>query len=147
MPTEQPYTVVYPPHPRRGKVFMPFAPAIVVPPGSSLVFISGCHASQLYHSHPHVPEEHVLPNSMREQARLAFDNVELSLDALGLTWSHVIKITRFLTDMREQDELNEVQREYFGDHKATSTTVEVNHLVTPQARVEVEVVAVAPSTP
>lgn len=135
---------LYPPHPRRASVFMPFAPAILVPPGASLLFVSGCTASPLYHSHPHVAAEHVLPNSMREQAHLVFKNLSLSLDAAGISWRHVVKVTRYLTDMRDQDELNEVQREYLGDHKPASTTVEVSHLVTPPARLEIDLIALAP---
>jgi enamine deaminase RidA (YjgF/YER057c/UK114 family) len=124
---------------------MPFAPAILVSPGASLLVVSGCTASPLYHSHPHIPEEHILPNSMREQAHLVFKNLKMSLDAAGISWRHVVKVTRYLTDMRDQDELNEVQREYLGDHKPASTTVEVNHLVTPPARLEIELGAGVPA--
>ncbi|MDR7523719.1 MAG: Rid family hydrolase [Armatimonadota bacterium] len=135
---------IFPAHPLRGKVSMPYAPAVVVPPGAALVVISGCHASPVYHHHPHIPAEHALPPSMQEQARRAFENVQLSLEALGLTWGHVVKITRFLTHIGEQDELNAVQREYLRDHKPASTTVQVSALVVPEARVEIEVLAVAP---
>ncbi|MDR7482034.1 MAG: Rid family hydrolase [Armatimonadota bacterium] len=135
---------VFPPHPLRGKVTMPYAPAVVVPPGAALVLISGCHASSVYHQHPHVPEEHALPSSMREQARRAFENIRLSLDALGLTWRHVVKVTRYLTDIHEQDELNATQREFLGDHQVASTTVQISALVVPEARVEIEVLAAAP---
>lgn len=135
---------VFPPHPLRGKVTMPYAPAVVVPPGAALVVVSGCHASPVYHHHPHVASEHVLPPSMREQARRAFDNIWLSLQGLGLTWSHVVKVTRYLTDVGEQDELNQVQREILGDHQVASTTIQVVALVVPGARVEIEAMAVAP---
>jgi hypothetical protein len=57
----------------------------------------------------------------------------------------VVKVTRYLTDMRDQDDLNEVQRAYFGEHKPASTTVEVGHLVTPPARLEIELVAMVPA--
>jgi enamine deaminase RidA (YjgF/YER057c/UK114 family) len=123
---------------------MPYAPAMVVPPGAALVVISGCHASPVYHHHPHVPAEHVLPSSMQEQAGRVFANIRLSLDGLGLTWAHVVKLTRFLTDIAEQDELNQVQREVLGDHQVASTTVQVVALVVPEARVEIEALAVAP---
>lgn len=135
---------VFPPHPLRGKVSMPYAPAVVVPPGAALVVISGCHASPVYHHHPHVSAEHTLPPSMREQARRAFENIRLSLQGLGLTWRHVVKVTRFLTDIGEQDELNQVQREVLGDHQVASTTVQVVALVVPEARLELEALAVAP---
>lgn len=98
----------------------------------------------LYHAHPHIPEEHQLPGSMREQARRTFDNIKMSLDAAGIGWGHVIRITRYLTDMRDQDELNEVQRGYLGEHKPASTTLGVSHLVTPLARLEIEIVAAVP---
>lgn len=137
-------TPLYPPHPRRGRVVMPFAPAVLVPPGAAWLVVSGCTASPLYHSHPHVPEEHLLPGSMREQAHFVFQNLKLSLDAAGVSWRHVVKVTRYLTDMRDQDDLNDVQRRYFGDHKPASTTVEVSHLVTPPARLEIDLIAMVP---
>lgn len=140
-----PLSPVYPPA-SRSTAYMPFARAILIPPGSALLFVSGCTASPLYHAHPHVPDEHQLPGSMRDQAHRVFGNIKMSLDAAGIGWSQVIMVTRYLTDMRDQDELNEVQREYFGEHKPASTTVEVNHLVTPQARLEVEVIAAVPAS-
>lgn len=124
---------------------MPFAPAVLIPPGASWLVVSGCTASPLYHSHPHVAEEHVLPGSMREQAHLVFQNLTLSLDAAGISWRHVVKVTRYLTDMRDQDDLNDVQREYFGEHRPASTTVEVSHLVTPPARLEIDLIAIVPA--
>ncbi|HEV2359533.1 MAG TPA: RidA family protein [bacterium] len=78
------------------------------------------------------------------RTRRTFDNIKMSLDAAGIGWGHVIRITRYLTDMRDQDELNEVQRGYLGEHKPASTTLGVSHLVTPLARLEIEIVAAVP---
>ena len=136
--------LIYPPNPR-GSTASPYAPAVLTAPGSALLFISGANASPLYHAHPHVPEEHQVPNSMREQAHLTFRNIKMSLDAAGLDWRDIIKITRYLTDMRDMDELNMVQREYLREHTPASTTLGVSHLTTPWARLEVDVVASAPS--
>ena len=78
---------------------------------------------------------------MREQAHLTFRNIKMSLDAAGVDWGDVIKVTRYLTDMRDMDELNAVQREYLGEHTPASTTLGVSHLTTPWARLEVDIVA------
>jgi len=124
---------------------MPYAPGIRVDGGCSLLFISGATSSPLYHKHPHVPEEHIQPHDIREQARRVFNNIKMVLDAQNLTFRHIVKVTRYLTDMREMDDLNAVQKEFFGDWKPASTTVCVNNLSSPGARVEVEAIAVIPA--
>ena len=55
-------------HPRQSDAPMPFAPGILVT-GGKILFISGCTALNLYHSHPHRPEELVFPEDTSEQAR------------------------------------------------------------------------------
>ena len=89
-------------------------------------------------------EEHVLPDDIREQTRRAMEDIKLSLDACGLTWRNVVKVTKFLTDMREADAMHEVMGEYFGDWKPASTMVCVNNLSAPGSRVEIDIIAVAP---
>ncbi|MBS1878436.1 MAG: RidA family protein [Actinobacteria bacterium] len=123
---------------------MPYAPAIEVPAGSTIVFISGATPSPLYHTHPHIPEEHQQPDDIREQTRRALENIKLVLDARGLGWQHVVKATKYLTDMREADAMHEVWREYFGEWQPASTMICVNNLSSPGARVELDLVAVAP---
>lgn len=124
---------------------MPYAPAVEITEPSVLVFISGATASPLYHQHPHVPEEHVQPDDIREQTRRCMENVKLVLDARGLTWRHVVKITKYLTDMREADGMHAVMNEYFGDWRPASTMVCVNNLSSPGARVELDMIAVGPT--
>jgi enamine deaminase RidA (YjgF/YER057c/UK114 family) len=123
---------------------MPYAPAIEINEPSQILFISGCTPSPLYHAHPHIPEEHVLPDDIREQTRRAMESVKLSLDAAGLTWTNVVKCTKYLTDMREADAMHEVYREYFGDHRPASTMVCVNNLSSPGARIELDMIAMGP---
>ena len=80
---------------------MPYAPAVSVMEPGGLLFIAGATASPLYHRHPHVPEEHVLPHDMKEQTRRALANIKMVLDVKGLTWRNVVKITKYVTDMRD----------------------------------------------
>ncbi|MBI1848067.1 MAG: RidA family protein [Candidatus Rokubacteria bacterium] len=130
-------------HPdRRTDVAMPYAPGIVVCRGR-LVFLSGVTAAPVYHSHPHRDEEFDLPDSMREQAVLAMENLKKTLEAAGCTLEDLVAATRYLTDVGEQDDLNRVWAAYFPRHLPTTTTVEVSRLAThPRCKLEITAIAV-----
>jgi len=121
---------------------MPYAPAIRVESPGDMLFISGATPSPLYHKHPHELHEHNHPVSIQAQTRLAMENIKGILDHQGLTWTDVIKVTKYLTDMRDMDGMVEVLKEYFGDWTPASTTVCVNQLSTQGARVELDMIAV-----
>ena len=126
---------------RRRDVEMPYAPALLVRRGS-LVFLSGVTAAPVYHSHPHRDEEFDLPPGMREQSVLAMENLKKTLEAAGCSLGDLVSATRYLTDVREQDDLNRVWAAYLGDHLPTTTTVEVSRLAT-HARCKLEISAIA----
>ena len=88
--------------------FMPYAPAVKVQGAQELLFISGATASPLYHRHPHVAEEHVLPDDIKQQTHMAMANIKLVLDHQGLTWRDVVKVTKYVTDIREADDMHVV---------------------------------------
>ena len=131
-------------HPdRRRDVTMPYAPGLLVRRGS-LLFLSGVTAAPVYHSHPHRDEEFDLPTSMREQATLAMENLKKTLDAAGCSLGDLVSATRYLTDVREQDDLNRVWAAYLGSQLPTTTTVEVSRLAThPRCKLEISAIAVA----
>lgn len=138
-------TTIEPIHPDPSQAaMMPYSPSIFVQGGADMLFVSGSTALPLYHSHPHVHEEHILPDDIREQTRRAMNDIKLSLDACGLTWRNVVKVTKFVTDMRETDAMHEVLNEYFGDWKPASTMVCVNNLSAPGSRVEIDIIAIRP---
>ena len=127
---------------RRTDVHMPYAPGIVVTRGR-LVFLSGVTAAAVYHSHPHRDEEFDLPPTMREQAVLAMENLKKTLEAAGCGLRDLVSATRFLTDVREQDDLNRVWADYLNGHLPTTTTVEVSRLAThPRCKIEISAIAV-----
>src|SRR5262245_63713779 len=80
---------------------MPYAPAIRVEAPGDLLFLSGATPSPLYHRHPHELAEHQHPVAIEEQTRLAMENIKSVLEHEGLTWSDVVKVTKYLTDMRD----------------------------------------------
>jgi 2-iminobutanoate/2-iminopropanoate deaminase len=132
---------------RRRDVMMPYAPALLVRRGS-LLFLSGVTAAPVYHSHPHREEEFDLPSGMREQAVLAMENLKKTLAAGGCAMSDLVSATRYLTDVREQDDLNRVWAEYLGSHLPTTTTVEVSRLAThARCKIEISAIAVADTAP
>ncbi len=73
----------------------------------------------------------------------AMENLKKTLEAAGGSLSDVVSVTRYLTDVREQDDLNRVWASYLGDHLPTTTTVEVSRLAThPRCKLEISAIAV-----
>ncbi|MEM8852144.1 MAG: RidA family protein [Pseudomonadota bacterium] len=124
---------------------MPYAPAMRVTAGTDLLFISGATASALYHKHPHDFSEHDHPTDIREQVHRAMANVKEVLDHEGLTWTDIIKVTKYMTDMRDFETMTITLKDYFGDWTPASTAICVNQLSTPGARIELEMVAAYPA--
>jgi len=123
-----------------------FVPAIVVA-GGRLVFVSGVTGAPVYHDHPHRPEDFdAIPLDAASQARLAYVHLAQALAAAGCVPADVVSLTRFFTNIAEdQDAINAIQGEFFGGHLPTSTTVEVKRLATdPRLRLEIQAIAVAP---
>jgi len=123
---------------------MPYAPAVRIVGTCDLMFLSGATPSPLYHKHPHVDEEHVHPHSIEEQTDRAMAAIKLVLDETGATWRDVIKVTKYLTDFRDADAMHKTMAKYFGDWKPASTTVCINSLSSPGARIEIDAIVALP---
>ena len=54
----------------------------------------------------------------------------------------MVQVTRYLTDIDEQDRLNDVWWEYFGDHRPGTATIEVRRLAA-HPKLKVELFAIA----
>jgi len=80
---------------------------------------------------------------MARQSRAALENLKKGLDAVGITFADIVTANRYVTDLSDQDSLNRVWAEYFGDNKPTTTTVQVVQLATdPRCLIEINAVAV-----
>ncbi len=123
-------------------MWMPYAPAIKVT-GGTTVHLAGVTAAPTYHHHPHRPEEFdKMPDDMAGQTRAALENLKRSLDAVGASFSDIVTATRFVTDLSDQDSMNRVWGEFFGDAKPATTTVQVVQLATdPRCKIEINAVA------
>jgi enamine deaminase RidA (YjgF/YER057c/UK114 family) len=128
-------------HPRPPQHRTPYVPGILIASGK-LLFIAGMTALPLYHKHPHDPEELKIPGDIKEQTRRAINNIKMVLNAAGGDLKNIVSMRRYLTKIEDQDQVNEVMWEVFGDDLPTTTTVEVKSLVVREARVELEAIAV-----
>jgi 2-aminomuconate deaminase len=75
------------------------------------------------------------------QCRAVFDNILTVLEDAGSSWSKIVDVSVFLTNMKDDfPTFNKLYAEYFRENQPTRTTVEVNCLPTPIA-VELKVIA------
>lgn len=90
---------------------MPYTPAIKVHAGK-LVFLSGVTAAQVYHSHPHVPEEfdHI-PDDAERQAEMTMENPVTVLEAAGGRLTDIVQSVQGLVS----SDSGEPRRRVVGD--------------------------------
>lgn len=79
---------------------------------------------------------------VRGQTRQVFENIKAILAEGGATLKDVVKITVFLTDIRDRAAVNEIRAEYMGEAPPASSLVVVKGLAFPDLLVEIEAIAV-----
>ena len=75
------------------------------------------------------------------QANQVFDNLEKVLTAAGASFSDIVKVTVFLTDVRDRTVINPVRQKQFGSARPASTLIGVSELAIPGMKIEIEAVA------
>jgi enamine deaminase RidA (YjgF/YER057c/UK114 family) len=114
-----------------------FAPGLRISSDMDLLFLSGMTARppELDASEPYE-----FADSVEEQTRSVLENIQGVLDEAGITWREVIKIVRFYTEAGG----NAIRAEYLGDWQPCSTTLGVDRLPDPGAKIMYDVTAVVP---
>ncbi|HOD53062.1 MAG TPA: Rid family detoxifying hydrolase [Candidatus Cloacimonadota bacterium] len=56
-----------------------------------------------------------LARTFEEQTVLVFQNIQAILSAANLTFHHVVKVSVFLTDMKDFVAMNEIYKRYFNE--------------------------------
>jgi len=84
------------------------------------------------------------PGDFRAQTVQVFENLKTALAAAGASFEHVVKVTTFVTDIRNAPTLREVRADYFRKNPPASTLVEIRALVVPELMLEIEAIAVVP---
>jgi enamine deaminase RidA (YjgF/YER057c/UK114 family) len=77
-------------------------------------------------------------DDMYEQARLIFEKISHLMDAAGGKMADIIKVTIFVTDITQREEVWRARREFFSGDFPCSTLVEVAALALPGLLVEIE---------
>ena len=115
----------------------PIGPWTYVVRAGDLIFVSGFTGL----------DEHgraVGGNDAGAQARFALDKVRECLEAAGVSFADVCKVTVFYRNIADREAVNRVREEYFGSTRPASTAVEVSGLVRDDLLVEIEVTTVRP---
>jgi 2-iminobutanoate/2-iminopropanoate deaminase len=84
-------------------------------------------------------------DGVAEQTTQTLQNIRTILDTLGLAAVDIVKTTVWLRDRADFPAFNEAYAAFFGEHRPARSTV-VSDLVLPEARVEIEVVAIDPQS-
>lgn len=103
-----------------------------------LVFIAGQVGSG--------PDGRIAGPTMKEQMEQTLENLRTALQSQGLDFSHVAKITVFTTSVAEfrATDVAEIRARYFADNRPASTLVQISQLASPEYKIEIEAIAVAP---
>lgn len=80
---------------------------------------------------------------IQHETRLVLANIARILAAAGASVADVVKCSVFLQDVRDFERMNEVYREFFGEHKPARTTVQAV-MPHPQMKVEIDCIAYRP---
>lgn len=110
-----------------------YAQAVELTGAQRLLFISG--------QVPVGADGHV-PSGFKEQARLAWANVQAQLRAAGMGLDNLVKVTIFLADRAYGLENREVRREVFGDRQIALTVI-ITGIFDAAWLLEIEAVAAA----
>ena len=109
-----------------------YSHTVLVPPDTSLVFISGQIG---------VRKDGTAPSTIGEQADQVFSNIIALLAAHEMSAVNVIKLTTFIVQGHDGQAVRNARLKYLGSHRPASTAVYVSQLVDPSWFVEVEAVA------
>ncbi len=71
-------------------------------------------------------------------------NMALVLEAAGATFADVLKVTVYLTDIRDRAAINPLRQRHFGETRPASTLIEVSALAIPGMKVEIEAIVGLP---
>ena len=83
------------------------------------------------------------PDDFDAQAEQAVSNLRRALQAGGSGLDRVVKVTIFLTSMAHFPKIVELRRKWFSAPYPADTIVEVSALYSPDAKIEIEAIALA----
>ncbi|MPZ45736.1 MAG: RidA family protein [Betaproteobacteria bacterium] len=83
----------------------------------------------------------IVDGGFRSQGEQAFANLRRVLEAGGSSLNDIIKVTIFVTDMGNFQEVVELRRKFFTEPYPADTIAEIKALYDPAALIEIEAIA------
>lgn len=111
-----------------------FSQAIKVDASGELLFISGLTSRD-------ADGNVVGAGDIKLQTETILENMKRLLAEAGGSMADIVKVTVFIRDMEQFDEIHEVRRRYFSEPYPASSMVEVSRLVSPEHLIEIEAIA------
>ena len=105
---------------------------VAVPCAGKLAFVSG----QLG-----VDADGLVPESVSDQARLAFAHIDACLAAVGMGREQVVRLSVYLTNLAYRTDYMAVRDAWAADPPPASTLLVVKGLALPACKVEIEAIA------
>lgn len=112
----------------------PRAPYAHVVRAGNLVFMSGAVGR--------AADGTVVIKDLRAQFRQLLTNTRIALDSVGAKPQDVVRVTLYLTDMKEKASLDAMREEFFGPEWPAAVAVGVTELASPEYLVEMDAIAV-----
>ena len=81
-------------------------------------------------------------NDFPKQVHCVFNNLQTTLRLERANLSDIVKITVYLTDIRNLQEYRKIRAEYFKDWFPASTLVQVGSLIMKELMIEIDAVAI-----
>lgn len=101
-------------------------PKAIGPYSTAVIFGDTAYLSGMGPMNPITRENE--SSGIERETRLMFDNIGIILNELGCSFSDVLKVTLYLTEMDNFEVVNEIYREYFIHDYPARTTVQVSRL-------------------
>ena len=103
--------------------------------GKQFLFISGLTARDINGSI-------VGKGDMEAQTRQILENMKIILEDAGASFDHIVKVTVYVTDLKDFKEIHNVRAQYFKEDLPASTLVQVSRLVNEDCMIEIDAIAV-----
>jgi len=112
----------------------PRAPYSHVVRAGNLVFMSGAVGR--------APDGSVAANDLQAQFRQLLANTRVALGSVGATPQDVVRVTLYMTDMKQKSSLDSMREEFFGPEWPAAVGIGVTELASSEYLVEMDAIAV-----
>lgn len=85
----------------------------------------------------------LIEGGIEEQTKQVFENLIAILEERNLTLNDVVKVTVYMKDINDFQQMNEVYSSYFKEHKPARSAIEVSRLPK-DVNIEIEMIAYKP---